>query len=76
MRPTRVLFLVALIWPGITACRKPDGGLGLGLQPEGELLDLRTDTLPFSLEMVHVDSDRTMNGAACFSAPPLTPSVD
>ena len=59
MRPTRVFLLVALLALSITACRKPNGGLGLGLQPEGELLDLRTDTLPFSLEMVHVDSLRT-----------------
>lgn len=59
MRLTRVFFLVLIAGLVTTGCRKPDGGLGLGLQPEGELLDLRTDTLPFSLEMVRVDSLRT-----------------
>ena len=59
MRLTRVFFLILIAGLVTTGCRKPDGGLGLGLQPEGELLDLRTDTLPFSLEMVRVDSLRT-----------------
>ena len=59
MRLPRVLLFCFLAVLCVTSCRKPDGGLGLGLQPEGELLDLRTDTLPFSLEMVAVDSLRT-----------------
>ena len=54
---TPFLFLVALL--SLIGCRKPDSDLGLGLQPEGELLDLRTDTLSFSVEMVPVDSLRT-----------------
>lgn len=42
-----------------TGCRKPDGNLGLGLQPDGEILDLFSDTLAFSLDMVPVDSLRS-----------------
>lgn len=59
MRLTRVLFLFAFVALCAAGCRKPDGGLGLGLQPEGELLDLRTDTLPFAIDMIAVDSLRT-----------------
>ena len=59
MRLTRILLALLVLASATTGCRKPDGGLGLGLQPEGELLDLRTDTLPFQLEMVPVDSLRT-----------------
>lgn len=54
-RATMAIALVA----SISGCRKPDGNLGLGLQPDGELLDLRTDTLGFQLDMVSVDSLRT-----------------
>jgi hypothetical protein len=59
MRFARVAFLVLVASVALFSCRKPDSGIGLGLQPEGELIDLRTDTLPFSLEMVPVDSLRT-----------------
>lgn len=52
---TTVLFLLVLLG----ACRKPEGNLGLGLQPPEELLALRTDTLDFSIAMVPVDSLRT-----------------
>ena len=40
-------------------CRKPDSNIGLALQPEEELLALRTDTVSFSLAMVPVDSLRS-----------------
>ena len=46
-------FLVLTASVALFSCRKPDSGIGLGLQPEGELIDLRTDTLP-TLEMVPV----------------------
>ena len=51
-----ILFFGSLL---LQACRKPSSDLGLGLQPSGELLDLRTDTLGFSIEMEPVDSLRT-----------------
>ena len=76
MRFARAAFSVLTASVALTACRKPDSGIGLGLQPEGELIDLRTDTLPFSLEMVPVDSLRTDERSACCSAPPSIPSVD
>ena len=50
------LTLVTLFTGG---CRKPDNNIGLALQPEEELLALNTDTLPFALDMVPVDSLRT-----------------
>lgn len=50
---------LALLITLSSGCRKPDGNLGLELQPEEELLALRTDTLPFQLAMVPVDSLRT-----------------
>lgn len=50
------LALVTLFAGG---CRKPDNNIGLALQPEEELLALNTDTLPFALDMVPVDSLRT-----------------
>lgn len=59
MRLFRVFFFSILLISLQYGCRKPDSDLGLGLQPEGELLDLRTDTLGFSIEMVPVDSLRT-----------------
>lgn len=43
----------------VGGCRKPEGNLGLALQPEEERLALQTDTLPFSVAMVPVDSLRT-----------------
>ena len=59
MRSVRASFLFLVAVLSLAGCRKPDSDLGLGLQPEGELLDLRTDTLSFSVEMVPVDSLRT-----------------
>ncbi len=59
MRFARVALLLLLVSAAIAGCRKPNSDLGLGLQPDGELLDLRTDTLTFSIEMVPVDSLRT-----------------
>lgn len=59
MRFARVAILVLVASVSLFSCRKPDSGIGLGLQPEGELIDLRTDTLSFALEMVPVDSLRT-----------------
>ena len=59
MRSARVASLILFASFVLAGCRKPGSDLGLGLQPEGELLDLRTDTLTFSLEMVPVDSLRT-----------------
>ena len=52
-------FTLAVLIVLSSGCRKPDGNLGLDLQPEEELLTLRTDTLPFNLAMVPVDSLRT-----------------
>ncbi|MDG1381881.1 MAG: DUF4270 family protein [Flavobacteriales bacterium] len=59
MRPFRVFVLSLVLLALHSGCRKPDSDLGLGLQPEGELLDLRHDTLGFSIEMVLADSLRT-----------------
>jgi len=61
MRTTGIaLFLTFSLLVAVTAgCRKPDGNIGLALQPEAELLALTTDTLPLSIEMVPVDSLRT-----------------
>ena len=60
MRSTALFLLTAAVLSFLSAgCRKPDSNLGLALQPEEELLALETDTLPFSLAMVPVDSLRT-----------------
>ena len=59
MRFPNALFLSFAVLFALFGCRKPSGDLGLGLQPEGERLELSTDTLPFSLEMVPVDSLRS-----------------
>ena len=75
MRSERASFLFLVAVLSLAGCRKPDSDLGLGLQPEGELLDLRTDTLNFSVEMVPVDSFEPMSAAACCSATPSIPSV-
>jgi hypothetical protein len=50
-------FLSLLLW--LPSCRKPEGNIGLALQPEEELLALKTDTLAFAVAMVPVDSLRT-----------------
>ena len=42
MRFARAAFLVLTASMALFSCRKPDSGIGLGLQPEGELIDLRT----------------------------------
>ena len=60
MRSTALFLLTAAVLSFLSAgCRKPDSNLGLALQPEEELLALETDTLPFSMAMVPVDSLRT-----------------
>jgi hypothetical protein len=61
MRNTGKCFILglSLITLSFVGCRKPDSNIGLALQPEEELLALNTDTLPFSLSMVPVDSLRT-----------------
>ena len=56
---TLILLLTAPLLLVLDACRKPDSNIGLALQPEEELLALRTDTLDFSIAMVPVDSLRT-----------------
>lgn len=55
--PLCSIFLVLTL----QSCRKPEGNIGLALQPEEELLALRTDTLDFRIAMVPVDSLRTDN---------------
>lgn len=50
---------LVLLFLSLAGCRKPDSNIGLALQPEEELLALETDTLPFSIAMVPVDSLRT-----------------
>lgn len=60
MRLIRRCLPVLLVLTAVaTGCRKPEGNLGLGLQPDGEILDLFSDTLAFSLDMVPVDSLRS-----------------
>lgn len=54
----QVPLLIALLL-SYSSCRKPEGNVGLALQPQEELLALRTDTLSFSVSMVAVDSLRT-----------------
>ncbi len=54
--PTAIATVLVVV---VAGCRKPDGNIGLALQPEEELLALKTDTIPFSMSMVPVDSLRS-----------------
>ena len=72
MRPTRVLFSLPC-WPLASPPAGNRTAAWVGLQPEGELLDLRTDTFLRWRWSMWTRSVR-MNEAACFSAPPLTRS--